>query len=466
MTDTAAVPAPADEAPDHRRPFPRAVTAILVIGLAGWVLRLWAVLDYRPTCDIESSDCYRLAGDAYYHHHQANLLADGRGYINPLEFLENGLVLDSAGDPPLYAAYLAAWSKIGLDGITDHRVLSTLWGLALVVALGLFVRRLAGDLAGMIAAGLAALHPLMWVNDIMLLSEGMYQPFVVGVLWASYEWIRTPSRRNAVVLGVAIALATLVRAEALMLFAFLVLPLVWWARELDIGERLRQIVVCGVAGLAVLSPWLIHNNLRFEEPVTITAATGTVMMAGSCDEAWSGPSMGFWANCFDARDLWDELEAELPGSTLAGEERVVYDESVRDVFNREQALDYYRDNWTRYPQVALARMGRSLELFRVSHSLRMNYLVEGRWEEPSTVGLGVYYALIPFTVLGGFVMRRRGIRLTPMLAMWPTVMFAAAITFGLTRYRVPIDIAMMAMAAIAVAWIVDRLRDPTPEAVP
>ena len=54
--------------------------------------------------------------------------------------------------------------------------------LALVVSLGLLVRRLAGDLPGIIAAVLAALHPLMWINDMMLLSEGLYQPLIVAVL--------------------------------------------------------------------------------------------------------------------------------------------------------------------------------------------------------------------------------------------------------------------------------------------
>jgi 4-amino-4-deoxy-L-arabinose transferase-like glycosyltransferase len=442
----------------------RGILTIWAIGVTGWFLRLWAVLGYRPTCDTPASDCYTLAGDAYYHHHQANLINDGQWFVNPLEFNNNGLVIDSAGDPPLYALYLAFWSRLGLDGITDHRLVSTLCGMAFVVLVGLFARRLAGDLAGVIAAIIAALHPLMWVNDIMLLSEGLYQPLVVVVLWAAYDWTEHPDRRRVALLGAAIALAALTRAEALSLFGLMVLPLVLWGTALDRREKLRQIAVCWTVGILVLAPWIGFNMVRFEKPVTISAVSGTVLMAGSCDEAWSGESMGFWANCFEARDLWDELEEELPGVTLTGDERVVYDESVRDEFNRSRALEYTIDNWQRYPLVALARIGRSLEFFRVGHTLRMNYLVEGRWEEPSTLGLGLYYALVPLTILGALVLRRSGRRLTPLLAMWPVIMLASVTTFGLTRYRVPIDIAMIVMAAVAVSWLVDRLRE-SPERV-
>ena len=440
----------------------RAVQIIVGVGLAGWFLRIAAVLWYRPTCTTGAADCYKLAGDAYYHHHQADLISKGHWFINPHEYIVNGHILDSAGDPPLYALYLAFWSRVGLDGVTDHRLVSTLAGLALIVSLGLLVRRLAGDLPGIIAAVLAALHPLMWINDMMLLSEGLYQPLIVAVLWAGYAWVEKPTTKRIVICGAVISIAALTRAEALALFGFMVVPLVWWLADVDWREKLRQIVLCGVAGLIVLAPWLIYNNLRFEDPVTLSAVPGTVMMAGSCDEAWSGEAMGFWTVCFDTRELWDELEAELPGSTLRGESRVVYDESVLDSFNRKYALEYTTENWQRFGVVAVARMGRSLELFKPGHSLRLNYQVEGRWEEPSTFGLGFYYALLPLTIIGGMVFWRRGIRLTPLLSMWPTIMLASAITFGLTRYRVPIDIAMMALSAVAISWLIEHLRPDSP----
>jgi 4-amino-4-deoxy-L-arabinose transferase-like glycosyltransferase len=337
---------------------------------------------------------------------------------------------------------------------------STLCGLAVVVLIGLLTCRIAGDLAGVVAAAIAAVHPLIWINDLMLLTEGLYQVLVVVVLWTAYDWIERPDRRRAAVIGAAIAFAALTRGEAVALFAFLVLPLVLRARTVDRGEKVRQIAVCWVAGLAVMAPWITWNMVRFEEPVLISSSTGAVLMAGSCDEVWSGERMGLWDDCFSARELWDEFDAEFPGAFLTRDDLVIYDESVRDNWDRRQATEYILDNWTRYPTVAAARIGRSLELFRVSHTLRKNYQLEGRWAEPSTVGLGIYYGLVPLAVIGALVLRRSGRRLSPLLAMWATVMFASATAFGLTRYRVPVDLAMIVLGATAISWLWERLRTP------
>ena len=269
----------------------RSVRTVMGIGLSAWLFRLWLVLYYRPTCAVPASDCYTLAGDAWYHHSQANLIADGHWFKNGIEYWATGVLVESAGDPPLYPLFLAAFSSLGLDTVTWHRGVSTLAGGALVVLIGLFARRLASDLfgsavgdkAGVVAALLAAVHPLLWINDIMLLSEGLYQPLIVAVGWAGYAWSREPTRRRIVLLGVLIAFAAMTRAEAVSLFGFLLLPLVAWGNPLGRADRARQAGLGIVVGVIVLAPWLIYNNLRFAEPVTLTSATGQVLLAGSCD---------------------------------------------------------------------------------------------------------------------------------------------------------------------------------------
>ena len=56
----------------------------------------------------------------------------------------------------------------------------------------------------------------------------------------------------------------MIRAEAISLYGFMVLPLIWWGvKALDTKEKVRQTILCGLAGLLLMSPWLVYNNLRF-----------------------------------------------------------------------------------------------------------------------------------------------------------------------------------------------------------
>ena len=177
------------------------------------------------------------------------------------------------------------------------------------------------------------------------------------------------------------------------------------------------------------------------------------MLAGSCDTAWSGELMGTWDTCFERRDLFDEYDAALPGVTVPVEGWIKYDESVRDNFMARKAIGYTLDHWQRYPLVAVARIGRSLEFFKPMSTLRINYEIEGRWKFPSASGLALYYLLIPFTVMGAIAMREKGQKLIPMASIWVMVAFASAVTFGLTRYRVPVDVAMVIMSGVGIDWL-------------
>jgi len=435
-----------------RRPA-RSTETIWLVGLAGLALRWWVVLIYRPTCDIVSSTCYKVAGDAWYTHAQAQLIGQGHFFKVGTDLFVSGHLVESAGDPPLYPLYLGGWSRLGFDSVTWHRGASTLFGLAMIVLIGLLARRLAGNIAGISAAVLAAVHPLLWINDVMLLSEGMYQATIVVVLLAAYWWIEHPDRRRVILLGAAIAIAALTRAESVSLFGFLILPLVAWRNGLPRAERFRQVGLAWLAGLMVMAPWLVFNNVRFDKPITLSAASGTVMLAGSCDSAWSGELMGTWDTCFEKRDLFAEYDAALPGVNVPVEGWITYDESVRDNFMARKAIGYTLEHWQRYPLVAVARIGRSLEFFKPISTLRINYQIEGRWKLPSTAGLALYYLLVPFTAIGAFALREKGRRLVPMASIWVMVAFASAVTFGLTRYRVPVDVAMVVLTGVAVDWL-------------
>jgi hypothetical protein len=333
--------------------------------------------------------------------------------------------------------------------VLAHRLASSLLGVGGVVLIGLATRRLAGDRAGLVAAGLAALHPLLWINDGMLLSEALVAPMVALVVLAAYRLWDHPGLGTAALFGAAVALAGLNRPESLLLGPLIVLPMAWGQRHLAGGGRaaLARVAVAGATCVALLLPWLGHNLARFEEPTFMTSGTGAVLSAGSCDVAYHGEFAGYYgANCF--AQYVEQGWVEWPDAAA--------EESVRDVPAREGALRYIRENRRDLPRVALLRMGRMWLVYQPTQNVLLEYQVEGRGRLASWAGLFFYAALVPPAAGGLWVLRRRRVPISPLVAPAVAVSLTAAATFGIIRYRVPADATMLMAAGVGIDAVLRR----------
>src|SRR6185503_5307734 len=112
--------------------------------------------------------------DSNAYHLLANHLADGHGYIRPFDFADFGLVHVTAEYPPLFPALLSVISVLGATSIEAHRLLTCLLGGGTVVLIGLLGRRVRGDTVGLVAAGIAAVYPVLFVTDTMLMTKSLY----------------------------------------------------------------------------------------------------------------------------------------------------------------------------------------------------------------------------------------------------------------------------------------------------
>ena len=74
-----------------------------------------------------------VVGDAYYYHAGANLLADGKGYLDPYGYAQHH-ELPGAAHPPLYLTYLAVASVVGARSVLSHQMWTVLLGTATIVA--------------------------------------------------------------------------------------------------------------------------------------------------------------------------------------------------------------------------------------------------------------------------------------------------------------------------------------------
>jgi 4-amino-4-deoxy-L-arabinose transferase-like glycosyltransferase len=467
-----------------------------MVAIVALAIRLTNVLVWRPTCDQDllavaraggagddfdpaggQAGCFAIWGDTAYSYLQGRLIAEGHWFVDSYRwFLSGGTALHaSSGDPPLFALWLAALARVGLASGTAMRVAMAVVGVGGVIAIALLARRLAGPRAGIIAGGLAALHPMLWINDGMLLSESLYVPILVAALFGAYRFWDRPGLRRAVVLGALCGLAALVRAEALILLAVVPAVLVWALdraspRPASRTALARLAAVAVAAGLVVVAPWLAYNLTRFERPALMTSMTGAVLSSASCDRTYGGELIGYYATCFEDHIRAGGLVDGRPPCPAGPAPDCWYDdptadETVRDGYRSRYAMDYMRANLGRLPVVVAARVGRIWDLYTpelgsdvepLGQNVRLNWQLEGRGQRASQAGLLVFWAMLPLAALGTVRLARDRVPIGPLVALVVVITVTGAVTFGVTRYRVPLDVVVVVLAAIGSDALVSR----------
>ncbi|HEX7133499.1 MAG TPA: glycosyltransferase family 39 protein [Iamia sp.] len=426
------------------------------IVLAATALAVGVRLAYTAGSTVPSEPGFLVSYDPIYYHQQARAVADGHGFVAP--YRTDGA--PSADHPPLLVLVLAAASKLGLSSFGAHRAITALIGAGVVPLLALLARRLAGERAGLIAAGLAAVVPILWANDGQLMPEPLYAVLVAAALLVAHHiWdtgtLRTRGSKrpelgayspefggvvaSAALLGALIGLAGLARGEGLLLLGFTVVPLALLAPALaGWRARLAVVAVATVACGIVLAPWLAYNASRFEERVLVSSSADSAFAGANCDTTYSGPGLGGWtSDCF-ARHSNQTLEESVFSSRL-----------------RADARAYVGDHQTELPKVAAARVGRLWGVFRTTQGVDLDEL-QNRPRPVSWAGLATLAVLVPLAVAGAIRLRRTGRPVVLLAAMPAMVTVVAALFYGNPRFRVPADLALVVLAAVAVASVGGR----------
>jgi hypothetical protein len=380
-------------------------------------------------------------GDAVTYHEWARTIAEGTGWVK-VPHAEIGLVNvapdPSAEHPPLFSLVLAAFWKLGVHGYTAQKLITCFFGAATVWLVGLAGREAAGERAGLLAAALAAIYPLLWVADGSLLAESLYGPLIAGAMLAALRFSRTPGRRSAAALGVLVGLASLARGEAVMLAVLLLIPLALSAR-VAMRERLRLGAVMLAATALVIAPWTARNLDKLHDPVLISTNSNATFAGANCDRTYHGDTLGMWRlDCYHGHP---------PG-----------DESQQASFYRSQGLSYARHHAGRLPVVLAARLGRAWDVYRPRQGISYEFL-EGRSRWGSRLGLLLYYPTLLLAAFGVVVLRRRGRPVLPLLAFALLVCAVSLLYYGLTRFRFAAEPALIVLAAAALDELIARRAD-------
>jgi 4-amino-4-deoxy-L-arabinose transferase-like glycosyltransferase len=422
---------------------------LITAGAAAW--RIWyvaAVVNPR-------AEKVKLSDETFYHL-QARLVADGHGFLNPFGYYAPvgspaHRVFETAAHPPLYTMFLAVPARLGIDSFLSQRIVTCLLGAGTVFLLGLLGRKLAGDRVGLIAGLLAAISPALWVNDSVLGLETLYGFLVVCALLGVYRFWRAPAMWPAIGIAASLALAALTRSEGTLLFLLVALPTVLLVPALTLKRRLQFLGVMALVAVVVMGPWVVRNLTTFDEPTVLGTGFGWVLAYGNCDATYSGPLLGYWSDECALKDYPPGLE-----------------ESRVDLRARKKATAYIGDHLDRVPVVVAARVARVFDVFRPTQNVDLNEFYERRGHVASWAVLLGYYLYLPFAIAGLVVMRRRRVPIFPMIAIAVSVAITVALSFGITRYRAPVDVVLPVLAAVALGawWSHKQPTAPEPAAAP
>lgn len=394
-------------------------------------------------------------GDQIFYNAEANTLAAGHGFVEPLWAVTHpGEKAPPAADhPPLTVIVLGGvnWlvehpplSWIAGDrldsNVREDRYAMALFGTVLVLLIGLLGRRVGralpgvdADVVGLVAAGIAAISPNIWVNDGLVMAETLTAVAVVGSCLLAFALWDRPSLVRAAALGACCGLVTLARAELVLFIPLLGLGVALTTR---VAWPDRTAFAFAVIALSVMlvGPWVVYNRSRFHDSTFVSTNDGIALAGSYCDAVYSGPGMGLTSisgpnSCLD--------DPPPPG-----------DQSQVEAIYRTRALDYMRAHLRRLPIVVAARIGRTWSLYRPLDMIEFNK-GEGREAWVTRLGLVAYYPTLIGAVAGAIILGRRRARRELWVLLVPAIAVTAgvALTYGQTRFRAAAEPSLAVLAA-------------------
>lgn len=457
--------------PQRALAFVRSTRLLWAITLAGFAWRVVTIVAIRPTCalipisagqgyDTLSLDpqpkCLTIGGDSLVHYLQGRFFAEGKGIISPIFWVELGKFTPGGAKPPIYSGFLGVLYALGIHDPTWQRILSALVGSLAIFLLGYTATVVVGRRVGLIAAVLVAVNPSLWINDGALKNDGFVVPFVALAILLAYQVARNPRPRTAAAFGAAVGFSALVRSESSFLLLFIGVPLFWGLHQISTRGRVKLWLLAATVAGAIMFPWIVRNMISFENPTLMSVGTGSVLLNGSCDDAYYGENIGSLSfECFKGGGQLVLLESFDPRDPAA-------DESVVDKRFMDLATPYVKEHLGRLPVVMAARVGRIYHVYEPFDTVRYDIAFEDRGAWQSWSGLWFFYATVPLAIYGAVLLRRRHIPISPLVGVIVGVGFTAAVTFGITRFRGPADLAMCMLAAVAIDRLWARYLDKVP----
>jgi 4-amino-4-deoxy-L-arabinose transferase-like glycosyltransferase len=350
-------------------------------------------------------------------------------YVDAAARIRNGVGLGARYENvPGYPAFLAILGAVAPDHVVLLRLIqAVLAGLGCILCFGLG-RRLGGDLAGLVAAGLFALDPLLVVSAALLYPEAVAGLVLSASLLAAWEGIRRDRLLPVAVAGLLLGILALLRPVGLALTPVM-LAWVGLAPGRSWGRRTAYATLFGLAWAAAVLPWTYRNYRVYGRLVPIaTAGTSGVPVIGTELNRRGLAGAVVTAARQDPAGFARRTAREFAGFWELYPTRLVTDDS-----SRRAALS------RRDPRLTNASLPQ--------RSLR---------DVASAASFGTELALAAIGLLVGLKARRR--ETIWLLTTVLTFSLGYALFFGKLRYRIPVLPVVLSFAGLGAAAIAGRAR--------
>jgi hypothetical protein len=292
----------------------------------------------------------------------------------------------------------------------------------------------------LVAAAISACYGYFVMYAATLMTETFY---IVALLWSLEVGLRIahnlwegkkPSIVMGVQLGISLAIATLFRQSILPWVPVFFTYLMWlgW-RNKRFASTVGTLALSGLLLVAAIVPWSYRNYRVYKSFLLLNSNTGFAMYSAQ------HPMHGTHFREFDV--------APLPENLPSGNEALIDRELLR------QGIQFVLDEPGRYLLLSLSRARAYFEFWPTPDTTLLHNL--GR--------TGSFGLLLPFVLYGLFLALRdplfrvrNGLLLLFALVYIPLHL----LTWAMVRYRLPVDAAMMPLAAWALVDLVARVWVP------
>ena len=401
------------------------VVLLTVLGRAAFIL----LFDHTLSLQTSGYDTYTV-----------NVM-EGRGYTR---------FADREGDsdlPPLYPFFLLGiYQTLGRDPIAVAVVQIALDVLTVLILFWIG-RRVAGEVAGLLAAAFYGLYPYLLYQNLTLNDTGLFILLLAAGIALTYRARDTVSWRWAAAAGIAFGLGALTKSLVLLMLPLLAL---WWWHTVGFRAALRLSIALGIALLVVIAPWVVRNTRLHGELVLLSTNGGSNLHQGNnacVDDYLSRGWDAQWVNCIE------KVPADL-------------NEPAADRWHREQAINYLRDNPGDWPRLFGTKLWVLWSPAIMPYDLPPDpYLVDDAVLQYHTTAFKVarvvhvltFTPLLLLGVIGAALGWRNRREIGPLLAVVVAITLTYVIFHPSTRYRAPADPFVFVLAGYAVTCLWPRV---------